>query len=91
MTQSWQDMMQSNESWMMMQSPYGCEIAQQPDLIIELGYDCTTTWSMMQSSESYLGEQFLRSEEQEQEQEREQEQENQMVKTKKAPLREGPK
>ncbi len=41
---------------------------------------------MMQSSESYLGEQFLRSEEQE----REQEQENQMVKTKKAPLREGP-
>ncbi len=39
---------------------------------------------MMQSSESYLGEQFLRSEY------GEQEQENQMVKTKTAPLREGP-
>ncbi len=43
---------------------------------------------MMQSSDSYLGEQFLRSE---QEQEQEQEHgENQTVKTKKAPLREGP-
>ena len=36
----------------------------------------------MQSTESYLGEQFLRSEEQEKE--------NQMVKTEKAPLRERP-
>ena len=39
----------------------------------------------MQLGESCLGEQFLRSEQQEQE-----ERENQTVKTKKAPLREGP-
>ena len=38
---------------------------------------------MMQSSESYLGEQFLRSYGEQEEQE--QEQENQTVKTKKAP------
>ena len=45
-------------------------------------------YGMMQSSDSCLGEQFLRSE---QEQEQEQEHgENQTVKTKKAPLREGP-
>ncbi len=43
-------------------------------------------YGMMQSSDSCLGEQFLRSE-QEQEQEHG---ENQTVKTKKAPLREGP-
>ena len=40
---------------------------------------------MMQSSESYLGEHFLRSYGEEEEEE-----ENQTVKTKKAPLREGP-
>ncbi len=46
----------------------------------------------MQSSDSFLGKQFLRSEgEEQEEQEQEQEQENQTVKTKKAPLREGPK
>ena len=43
---------------------------------------------MMQSSDSFLGKQFLRSEGEEQGQE--QEQENQTVKTKKATLREGP-
>ncbi len=40
----------------------------------------------VQSNESYMGEQFLRSEGEQQEQERE----NQTVKTKKAPLRELP-
>ncbi len=43
-----------------------------------------------QSNESYMGEQFLRSEGEQQEQQEQEERENQTVKTKKAPLREGP-